>query len=86
MASLDEPSQIVPLLGRPFENPLDHLIIKLRSPTQNPKIPPFGFTHYGVLIVGAEIQNPVISIKWPEECDLQLGIRGPFYYPSCALC
>jgi len=55
-------------------NAIHDLCLHCLLPVQNPQIAAARVTDYGPLIVGIEIDDPVIPPEWPEKRDFELGV------------
>ena len=47
-----------------------------RRAAQDPKVVPTGMSHHGVLVVLAQVDDPVVAPEGPEEGHLELGVGG----------
>uniref|UniRef100_A0A1J3GUS8 Uncharacterized protein n=1 Tax=Noccaea caerulescens TaxID=107243 RepID=A0A1J3GUS8_NOCCA len=81
LRGLVELTDVVPFLHRLLHQSLVCLFLNLRRPAQYPEITPGGLADHGVLVIGIDIEHPVVAgdgNDWEErrevEPDFELGL------------
>src|SRR5271157_1885246 len=79
---LFQPADVVLLRFQTLQNALVGGVIHLRFAAENPEVCSLRVPHDRVLVIGAQIDNPVVAGERPEKADFEFGICALVDHPG----
>ena len=67
---------LVVLATQTFHDALVHRLLHGGRAAQNPEVVPAWMPYYRILVVLAEVDDPIVAPEGPKEGDLELGVAG----------